>query len=119
MYQLTDNTKEWDTEYLYTLLGDKRIFSSKDAQIIRADLEKVGALPDLGNNFDWAMLCVGYCFATGMVNKPADWATEYTRSNTEIPSFETCFTKEYARLWLVLLSDILFKTNPDKKVSKL
>ena len=118
MYQLTDNTKEWDTEYLYTLLGDKRIFSSKDAQIIRADLEKVGALPDLGNNFDWATLCVGYCFATDIINKPADWATEYTRSNTEIPSFETCFTKEYARLWLVLLSDILFKTNPDKKVSK-
>lgn len=117
MYQLNDN-KEWDTEYLYTLLGDKRIFSSREAQTIRADLEKVGALPDLGNNFDWAMLCIGYCFAVGLTQKPNDWETEYTRGNTEIPSFETCFTKEYARLWLVLLSDVLFTINPNKKVGK-
>ncbi|XXQ67509.1 hypothetical protein ACKLNO_07715 [Neisseriaceae bacterium B1] len=71
MYQLTDN-KEWDTEYLYTLISDKRIFSSREAQTIRGDLEKVGALPVLGNNFDWAMLCIGYCFAAGFAYKPAD-----------------------------------------------
>ncbi|WP_199720997.1 hypothetical protein [Neisseria chenwenguii] len=36
---------------------------------------------------------------------------------TEIPSSQTCF-QDYSRLWLVLLSETLFRLNPGKAVTK-
>lgn len=117
MYQL-NTAEEWDTDYFHTLMSEKRIFSSKEAKDIRAKLIVEGALPHLNNNFDWAMLCIGYSLAKGFAEHtqhlvPAPAA----QGGIEIPSFQTCF-QEHARLWLVILSDTLFKLHPDKALSK-
>ncbi|PSJ80860.1 FtsK/SpoIIIE domain-containing protein [Neisseria iguanae] len=116
MYQLDDN-KLWDTDYFHKLMGDKRVISSSEAKNIRNKLTAAGALPPLDNNFDWAMLCIGYCFAKGFAESPHKLYKAPDARGTEIPSFEICFPG-YSRLWLVLLSDILFKHHPDKAVTK-
>lgn len=116
MYQLNNN-QEWDTDFFHFLMSDKRIFSSKEAKIIREKLATDGALPHLDNNFDWAMLCIGYCFAKGWAYKPKDLLPAPNSHGTEIPSFTTCF-QDYSRLWLVVLSDALFRHYPDKAVTK-
>ena len=117
MYQL-NNQEQWDTDFFHTLMSDKRIISSKEAKEIRTRLNDAGALPVLDNNFDWAMLCISYCFVKKLTDSPEKLIPAPSSSGgTEIPSFQTCF-QDYARLWLVLLSDTLFKLNPDKKVTK-
>lgn len=117
MYQL-NNQEQWDTDFFHTLMSEKRIISSKEAKEIRQRLSDAGALPVLDNNFDWAMLCIGYCFAKKLTENPEKLIPAPSSSGgTEIPSFQTCF-QDYARLWLVLLSETLFKLNPEKKVTK-
>lgn len=116
MYQL-ENQAQWDTDYFHTLMSEKRIISSKEAKEIREKLAHAGALPHLDNNFEWAMLCIAYCFAKNLVDKPNRIIAAPNAKGTEIPSFQTCF-QEFSRLWLVMLSDVLFHFNPDKAVSK-
>ncbi|WP_107726782.1 FtsK/SpoIIIE domain-containing protein [Neisseria weaveri] len=116
MYQL-DNQAQWDTDYFHTLMGEKRIISSKEAKDIRDKLNHAGALPYLDNNFDWAMLCIGYCFVKGFADSPHKLIAAPNAKGTEIPSFQTCF-QDYSRLWLVLLSDTLFRINPGKPATK-
>ncbi|MDO4697054.1 MAG: FtsK/SpoIIIE domain-containing protein, partial [Neisseria sp.] len=116
MYQL-DNQARWDTDYFHTLMGEKRIISSKEAKDIREKLTRAGALPHPDNNFDWAMLCIGYCFAKGFADAPNKLIAAPNAKGTEIPSFQTCF-QDYSRLWLVLLSDTLFCINPGRPVTK-
>jgi hypothetical protein len=117
LYQL-NNQEQWDTDFFHTLMSEKRIISSKEAKEIRQRLSDAGALPVLDNNFDWAMLCIGYCFAKKLTENPEKLIPAPSSSGgTEIPSFQTCF-QDYARLWLVLLSETLFKLNPEKKVTK-
>lgn len=115
MYEL-DNQAEWDTDFFHTLMSDKRIISSKEAKDIRARLENAAALPHLDNNFDWAMLCISYCLAKGVAENPEKLLAAPDAKGTEIPSFQTCF-QNYSRLWLVVLSDVLFRKNgkPAKK----
>lgn len=116
MYQLhTDNG--WDTDFFHTLMGEKRIISSTEAKEIRKELNDAGALPPFDNNFDWAMLCIAYCFAKGFTESPNKLIPAPNAKGTEIPSFPTCF-QDYSRLWLVMLSDALFRLNPGKAVSK-
>lgn len=69
MYQL-NNQEQWDTDFFHTLMSEKRIISSKEAKEIRQRLSDAGALPVLDNNFDWAMLCIGYCFAKKLTENP-------------------------------------------------
>ncbi|QEY23387.1 FtsK/SpoIIIE domain-containing protein [Neisseria animalis] len=117
MYQV-DNINGWDTDYFHTLMGEKRIISSKEAKDIREKLMDSGALPPLDNNFDWAMLCIGYCFAKGFTESSHRLIPAPTgKGGIEIPSFQTCF-QDYSRLWLALLSETLFRLNPDKAVTK-
>ncbi|MCP2040587.1 S-DNA-T family DNA segregation ATPase FtsK/SpoIIIE [Neisseria sp. HSC-16F19] len=116
MYQL-DHQALWDTDFFHTLMGEKRIISSKEAQDIRDKLAHAGALPYLDNHFDWAMLCIGYCFVKGFADSPQKLIAAPNAKGTAIPSFQTCF-QDYSRLWLVLLSDTLFRMNPGKLVSK-
>lgn len=116
MYQL-DTQNEWDTDFFHTLMGEKRIISSKEAKEIRTKLNDVGALPPFDGHFDWAMLCIGYCFAKGLTDHPSKLIPAPNAQGIEIASFQTCF-QDYSRLWLVILSDALFRLNPGKKVSK-
>ncbi|MDO5639442.1 MAG: FtsK/SpoIIIE domain-containing protein [Neisseria sp.] len=116
MYQLEHNAA-WDTDYFHTLMSEKRIISSKEAKDIRDKLMDAGALPPLDSNFDWAMLCIGYCFAKGFTESANRLLAAPNAKGTEIPSFQTCF-QDYSRLWLVLLSETLFHINPGKAVSK-
>ena len=117
MYQL-ERSEEWDTDYFHTLMGEKRIISSKEAKDIRDKLIDAGALPPLDNNFDWAMLCIGYCFAKGLAESSHRLIPAPTgKGGVEIPSFQTCF-QDYSRLWLALLSETLFRLNPGKAVTK-
>lgn len=67
MYQISTE-KKWDTEYYHELM-DKRIISSKKAKEIRDELSRAGALPYFDNNYDWAVLCIAYCFADGRATK--------------------------------------------------
>lgn len=116
MYQL-DNQAQWDTDYFHTLMSEKRIISSKEAKEIREKLAHIGALPHLDNHFEWAMLCIGYCFVRGFVDNPQKIIPAPNAKGTEIPSFQTCF-QDFSRLWLVMLSDVLFRFNPDRAVGK-
>lgn len=101
MYQLNNQAK-WDTEYLHELM-DGRIRSSDKAKKIREELMNQGALPQLDNHFDWAMLCIGYCFIKGWANQPHSLIKDgLDNRGVEIPSFKTCF-QDYSRLWLVML----------------
>lgn len=117
MYQINNPNQEWDTDLHHELMSDKRIHSSKEAKHIRDKLANAGALPHLDNHFDWAMLCIAYCFAKGWAYKTSDLISPTDTKGTEIPSFGTCFQQD-ARLWLVILSDALFHNNPKKTVSK-
>lgn len=116
MYQV-ENKQGWDTDYFHKLMGEKRVISSSEAKNIRSKLVTAGALPPLDSNFDWAMLCIGYCFAKGLTDNPNRLYPAPNAKGIEIPSFETCF-QDYSRLWLVLLSDVLFRHNPHKAVTK-
>ena len=116
MYQLNNQAK-WDTEYLHELM-DGRIRSSDKAKKIREELMNQGALPQLDNHFDWAMLCIGYCFIKGWANQPHSLIKDgLDNRGVEIPSFKTCF-QDYSRLWLVMLSDALFEAYPNKELTK-
>lgn len=114
---LLNTQNEWDTDFFHTLMSEKRIISSKEAKEIRTKLTQAGAIPHLDNNFDWAMLCIGYCFARDFVDSKHRIIPAPNAQGIEIPSFSTCF-QDYSRLWLVMLSDVLFKLNPHKSVSK-
>lgn len=117
MYQLEHTNNGWDTDFFHTLMGEKRIISSAEAKEIRKELNDAGALPLFDNNFDWAMLCIAYCFAKGFTESSDKLIPAPNAKGTEIPSFQTCF-QDYSRLWLVMLSDVLFRLNPGKAVSK-
>ncbi|MFC3873459.1 hypothetical protein [Neisseria musculi] len=101
----------------HTDMGEKRIISSEEAKKIRKELNSAGALPPFDGHFDWAMLCIGYCFAKGFTDSLGKLISAPNAKGTEIASFQTCF-QDYSRLWLVILSDALFRLNPDKKVDK-
>lgn len=116
MYQL-NHQEQWDTDFFHTLMSEKRIISSKEAKEIRRDLNDAGALPHLDNNFDWAMLCIAYCYAKKLTSHPDNLIPAPNAGGLEIPSFQTCF-QDYAKLWLAVLSETLFALNPDKKVGK-
>lgn len=117
MYQLKNPENEWDTDLFHELMSDKRIHSSKEAKQIRENLTNAGALPHFDNHFDWAMLCISYCFVKGWAYQPKELLPVPDTKGTEIPSFNTCF-QDYARLWLALLSDALFHNNPKTAVNK-
>ena len=106
MYQISTE-KKWDTEYYHELM-DKRIISSKKAKEIRDELSRAGALPHFDNNYDWAVLCIAYCFADGRATKADKLEDPEDAKGVEVPGFKTCF-QDYARLWLVLLSIIRLK----------
>ena len=117
MYRL-DTENDWDTDFFHTLMGEKRIISSKEAKEIRNKLNAAGALPPFDGHFDWAMLCIGYCFAKGFTDHPTRLIPAPSSSGgIEIVSFQTCF-QDYSRLWLVVLSDALFRLNLGKAVGK-
>lgn len=115
MYQIGAEQK-WDTEYYHELM-DKRIISSRKAKEIRDELSHAGVLPHLGNNYDWAVLCIAYCFVKGWVVKPNKLLNAEDTKGLEIPSFKTCF-QDYARLWLALLSDALFEAKQGESCKK-
>ncbi len=115
MYQISAEQK-WDAEYYHELM-DKRIVSSKKAKEIRDELFRAGALPDFDNNYDWAVLCIAYCFANGWATKEERLEEPEDGKGVEIPGFKTCF-QDYARLWLVLLSDALFEVKQGQLCSK-
>lgn len=117
MYLLDHTTQDWDTDFFHTLMGEKRIFSSDEAKKIRTKLNDAGALPPFDGHYDWAMLCIGYCFAKGFTDSPGKLIAAPNTKGTEISSFQTCF-QEYSRLWLVMLSDALFRLHPEKKATK-
>ena len=115
MYQISTE-KKWDTEYYHELM-DKRIISSKKAKEIRDELSRAGALPYFDNNYDWAVLCIAYCFADGRATKADKLEDPEDAKGVEVPGFKTCF-QDYARLWLVLLSDALFEVKQGQPCSK-
>ncbi|WP_165090519.1 FtsK/SpoIIIE domain-containing protein [Neisseria yangbaofengii] len=117
MYRLKHTDKKWDTDFFHTLMSDKRIISSEEAKKIRSRLNEAGALPYLDGHYDWAMLCIGYCFAKGFTDSPGKLFPAPDTKGTEIPSFQTCF-QEHSRLWLVMLSDALFRLNPNRDLGK-
>lgn len=106
---------EWDTELYHFLMMDKRITSSREAAEIRKKLMEQGALPYLEHLYDWATLCIAYCFAKERetrLEEPKDKGT-----GNEIPSFRTCF-QENALLWLAYISDALFEYTQGKKCTQ-
>lgn len=106
MYQ-TVNGKEWDTDLWQQLMMDKRIaFSSVSAEK-RQKLAREGALPHLDNNYDWAMLCIAYCFATESHLPPKLKSAVNLQSSTGL-HFTTCFQGKH-KLWLAYISDALFE----------
>ncbi|WP_274585058.1 FtsK/SpoIIIE domain-containing protein [Neisseria leonii] len=117
MYQLEHTDKGWDTDFFHTLMGEKRIVSSKAAKQIRTRLHDAGALPPFDGHYDWAMLCIGYCLARGFADSTGRLTPAPDTQGTEIVSFQTCF-QSHSRLWLVMLSDILFHLHPGKAVTK-
>lgn len=116
MYQLANN-QEWDTDFFHSLMSDKHIISSKEAKLIREQLANAGALPHLDNHYDWAMLCISYCFTKELAYKPKELTSAPNAHGTDISSFTTCF-QNYSRLWLVILSDALFRQQPEKAINK-
>ncbi len=111
-----DNQESTD-DLFYYLIDDKTIYSSKQAEEIRSSLVGVGALPKIDGNYNWAMLCIGYCFVKGIAYKRSELIASPDTKGKEIPSFKTCFQKEY-QLWFALLSECLFEFYPTKKISK-
>ena len=116
MYLLLDN-RRWDSDYFHTLISDKHIISSSEAKVIREKLTRAGALPYLDNNYDWAALCIGYCFANGWAQQPEKLTAAPDTKGIDIPSFQTCF-QEHSRLWLALLSETLFHIRQGKPAGK-
>lgn len=120
MYQVENGFKlpnggQWDPEY-YQELMEGRIISSKAAEDIFKLLRSEDVLPEM-KYYDWAMLCIGYCFAKGSAyNKDQLEHNNYAKG-MEIPSFKTCF-QNHARFWLVMLSDALFELYPRKTLTK-
>ncbi len=116
MYLLPDN-RRWDSDYFHTLISDKHIISSSEAKTIREKLTHAGALPHLDNNYDWAALCIGYCFAKGWARRPENLTAAPDTKGIDIPSFQTCF-QDHSRLWLALLSETLFHIRQGKPAGK-
>lgn len=116
MYLLPDN-RQWDSDYFHTLISDKHIISSSEAKAIREKLTHAGALPHLDNNYDWAALCIGYCFAKGWAQQPEKLTAAPDTKGIDIPSFQTCF-QDHSRLWLALLSETLFHIRQGKQAEK-
>ena len=116
MYLLPDN-RRWDSDYFHTLISDKHIISSSEAKAIREKLTHAGALPHLDNNYDWAVLCIGYCFAKGWARQPENLIAAPDTKGIDIPSFQTCF-QDHSRLWLALLSESLFHIRQGKPAGK-
>ena len=116
MYLLPDN-RRWDSDYFHTLISDKHIISSSEAKAIREKLIHAGALPYLDNNYDWATLCIGYCFAKGWARQPENLTAAPDTKGIDIPSFQTCF-QDHSRLWLALLSETLFHIRQGKPAGK-
>ena len=116
MYLLPDN-RQWDSDYFHALISDKHIISSSEAKAIREKLTHAGALPHLDNNYDWATLCIGYCFAKGWAQRPEKLTAAPDTKGIDIPSFQTCF-QDYSRLWLALLSETLFHIRQGKPAGK-
>lgn len=97
MYLLPDN-RQWDSDYFHTLISDKHIISSSEAKAIREKLTHAGALPHLDNNYEWAVLCIGYCFAKGWA-RPAgkfDCRPRYQRHRH--PFFPNLLSRPFAAL---------------------
>lgn len=117
MYRVEDD-KEWDTELSFALTADKSIISSREAKEICRRLNAAAALPLFKHHYDWAMLCIGYCFAKGLTERPDGLSAAPDANGAEIPAFKTCFQEAHYRLWLVVLSDVLFRRNPDRKAEK-
>lgn len=113
MYQLDDN-KPWQTDHYHALMSDKRIFSTLEAKKIREQFEHLGVLPRFDNNFDWAKLCIAYCFAKNLEHSQELYHKPNTKGY-EVPSFTTTFGDE-SHLWLAVLSENLFvlKQNASK-----
>lgn len=92
MYLLPDN-RQWDSDYFHTLISDKHIISSSEAKAIREKLTHAGALPHLDNNYEWAVLCIGYCFAKGWARQPENLtAAPIPKASTSLlskPAFKT------------------------------
>ena len=84
MYLLPDN-RQWDSDYFHTLISDKHIISSSEAKAIREKLTHAGALPYLDNNYDWATLCIGYCFAKGWAQQPEKLTAAPDTKGIDIP----------------------------------
>ncbi|MDO5058522.1 MAG: FtsK/SpoIIIE domain-containing protein [Neisseria sp.] len=116
MYQL-ENGAEWDSDFYHYLMSDKRILSSAQAKSILAKLVHEGVLPQPDNNFDWAMLCIGYCFAKKITETDSRLIHAPDAKGMEIPSFQTCF-QGYPHLWLALLSETLFRIRKDNPARK-
>lgn len=115
MYQVSQD-KEWDTDLWQKLMMHKRIAFSKTSVECKGKLVQIGALPHFENNYDWAMLCIAYCFATGnhLPNKLQSATELQSGSSLE---FTTLFQKQH-QLWLAYISDALFEykqtpCNPD------
>lgn len=117
MYLLPDN-RQWDSDYFHTLISDKHIISSSEAKAIREKLTHAGALPHLDNNYEWAVLCIGYCFAKGWARQPENLTAAPDTKGIDIPSFQTCF-QDHSRLWLALLSETLFHIRQGKLAGKM
>lgn len=110
MYQL-DNGKLWQSDYYHHLMNDKRIFSTLEAKKIYQELNNLGVLPEFDYDFEWARLCIAYCFAKNL-HKAVKLDDRPSSKGSAIPSFRTCFGDE-AHLWLVLLSENLFELKPN------
>lgn len=107
------NIKIWEETYLYELIDHKRIFSSKEAKSIYLQLLHAGAIPELGHNYDWATLCIGYCLIKGIALDKNRLRSPPDSKGFEISSFKTCF-QDYSHLWLAVLSENLFILNEAK-----
>lgn len=120
MYQLNSERPEsayWDPEFVHELMNDKRIFSTLEAKNIREELTQIGALPKLDNHYDWATLCISYCLIKGLSQNLERLKATPNTKGYELNSFKMCF-REHSHLWLVLLSEHLFRLYPEKKVTK-
>lgn len=115
MYQI-DNNSLWKSELYQSLMQDKRIFSSIEAKEIRQKLEHLGALPELENHYNWATLCIGYCFSKGLNKDNERLSMNSNTKGYEILSFKTCF-QDNSYLWLAVLSESLFRLH-NKPVTK-
>ncbi|WP_037586530.1 FtsK/SpoIIIE domain-containing protein [Stenoxybacter acetivorans] len=108
MYQVdAPESCYWNSEYARELL-EMRLKSSIEAKEIRDELQRSGALPVFNNHFDWAMLCIAYCFAKDIALNKTQISNAPDTDGNEIPSLNTAFQEHHA-LWLAFLSDALFE----------